>query len=106
MGRQHVRGGILSIRQQKTGTLVEIPILTELQEALDVVPANQLTFLTTEYGQPFTAAGFGNWFRQRCNEAGISKGYALTGCARPPRRASPTSVAPIIRSWRGAAGKL
>jgi integrase len=26
MGRQHVRDGILSIRQQKTGTLIEIPV--------------------------------------------------------------------------------
>src|SRR5882724_8578763 len=60
MGRQHVRDGILSIRQQKTGMLVEIPVLRELQNALDAMPADHLTFLTTEYGQPFTAAGFGN----------------------------------------------
>ena len=26
----------------------------------------------TEYGKPFTAAGFGNWFRTRCDEAGLS----------------------------------
>ena len=24
----------------------------------------------TEFGEPFTVAGFGNWFRDRCNEAG------------------------------------
>ncbi len=29
------------------------------------------TFLLTDYGKPFTAAGFGNWFRVRCNEAGL-----------------------------------
>ena len=29
------------------------------------------TFLVTEYGKPFTPAGFGNWFRQRCDEAGL-----------------------------------
>src|SRR5262249_9111243 len=38
MGRQHVRDGILSIRQQKTGMLVEIPILPELGKALDAMP--------------------------------------------------------------------
>jgi integrase len=27
--------------------------------------------LVTEFGAPFTAAGFGNWFRDRCNEAGL-----------------------------------
>jgi integrase len=67
MGRQHVRDDILSIRQQKTGTLVEIPILPDLREALDAMPAENLTYLTTEYGQAFSAAGFGNWFRERCN---------------------------------------
>jgi integrase len=25
----------------------------------------------TSFGKPFTPAGFGNWFRQRCNEAGL-----------------------------------
>lgn len=25
----------------------------------------------TEFGKPFTANGFGNWFRKRCNEAGL-----------------------------------
>ena len=27
------------------------------------------TFLVTDYGKPFTPAGFGNWFRERCNAA-------------------------------------
>ena len=27
----------------------------------------------TERGAPFTAAGFGNWFRDRCDEAGLSQ---------------------------------
>jgi integrase len=31
----------------------------------------QLNFLMTERGKPFTANGFGNWFRDRCNEAGL-----------------------------------
>ena len=30
-----------------------------------------MTFLVTEFGKPFTSAGFGNWFRDRCNEAGL-----------------------------------
>jgi integrase len=25
----------------------------------------------TEFGKPFTANGFGNWFRDRCVEAGV-----------------------------------
>ena len=30
-----------------------------------------VTFLMTERGAPFTAAGFGNWFREQCNLAGL-----------------------------------
>ncbi|MGO8919709.1 MAG: hypothetical protein ACLQJR_27735 [Stellaceae bacterium] len=37
-----------------------------------------MTFLQTEYGKPFTAAGFGNWFRDRCDEANL-QGYSAHG---------------------------
>ena len=30
-----------------------------------------MTYLVTEYGKPFTAAGFGNKFRDWCNQAGL-----------------------------------
>jgi integrase len=35
MGRQHVRNGVLHVRQQKTGTVLAIPIDPALQEVLD-----------------------------------------------------------------------
>ena len=69
MGRQHVRGGYLHVRQQKTGTKLEIPILLALQKIIDDTPNGNMTFLTTHFGKPFSAAGFGNWFRERCDEA-------------------------------------
>ena len=28
------------------------------------------TFLVTHFGKPYTAAGFGNWFRELCDGAG------------------------------------
>jgi integrase len=48
-----------------------IPIAPELECTLALVPRKNLTFLLTERGAPFTAAGFGNWFRDRCDEAGL-----------------------------------
>jgi integrase len=36
-------------------------------------PVGDLQFLVTEFGKPFTGDGFGNWFRDRCREAGVSK---------------------------------
>ena len=38
------------------------------------LPANTLTFLTTRVGSPFSPAGFTNWFREVCGEAGLPKG--------------------------------
>jgi integrase len=75
LGRQHVRDGVLRFRAKKTsrstGMEVTIPLLPELREALDATPSDHLTFLVTAYGKPFTANGFGGWFRDRCDEAGL-----------------------------------
>ena len=43
----------------------------ELRRIIDATPSRHLTFLVNEFGAPFTAAGFGNWFRDRCNDAGL-----------------------------------
>jgi len=70
MGRQHLRNGSLYVRQDKTGAELVIPVHPELQSII-ADAAGRMTFLVTEFGKPFTAAGFGNWFRDRCNEAGL-----------------------------------
>ena len=56
MGRQHVRVGVLRVRQQKTGMNLEIPVHSHLQAALDAGPTGDLTFLVTQQGKAFTAA--------------------------------------------------
>jgi integrase len=71
MGRQHIRDGFLHIRQLKTGAELSIPVHSILAEIISQTPINHLTFLMTQFGQPFTAAGFGNWFREQCNDAGL-----------------------------------
>lgn len=69
MGRQHVTDGYIAVRQAKTGAELEIPIHARLSASLKAVPANQMLFLQTQYGEPFTAAGFGNWFKAACRSA-------------------------------------
>jgi integrase len=71
MGRQMVEGGRINVRQTKTGEWVSIPIHAELRKALASAPKTDMTFLLTEYRKPFTAAGFGNWFRTQCDLAGL-----------------------------------
>ena len=70
-GRQHVEKGRIRLRQTKTGTPQFIKIEPPLQAAIDAMPAGNMTFIVTEFGKPFTPAGFGNWFRDRCDEAGL-----------------------------------
>lgn len=82
LGRQMIRDGWLHFTETKGRArrvkLREIPVLPQLQAVLDATPAGNLTFLTTEYGAPFSVAGFGNWFRDRCDEAGL-KGCSAHG---------------------------
>jgi integrase len=72
MGWQHMKGDRILVRQQKTGRPLAIPIHPELAHALAVAPKGNLTFLMTEHGAAFSAAGFGNWFRRVCDAAGLS----------------------------------
>jgi integrase len=42
-----------------------------LKTIVDATPSGNMTFLVTAFGKPFTANEFGNWFGQRCDEAGL-----------------------------------
>src|SRR6516162_3742079 len=90
MGPQHIRNGLLHVRQQKTGEPLQLPIFPELQAAIDAMPNRDrhLTFLTTKSGRPFSPAGFTNWFRHVCNGAGL-RGFTAHGL----RKASMTRLA-------------
>jgi integrase len=71
MGRQHIRGGFLEVKQVKTGVALEIPVVAELEAIIDSTATEHMTFLTTQFGRPFTAAGFSHWFRKQCDAAGL-----------------------------------
>jgi integrase len=86
MGKQHIKAEWLTVRQQKTGAVVQIPVHTELRVAIDALPNNHLTFLVTENGKPFTAAGFGNWFRDVCRQAGLPDHCAAHGLRKAAAR--------------------
>ena len=104
MGRQHVRKGVLSLRRQKTGVPFDVPVMTTLQEAIDAMPASDhLTFLITTHGKQFSAAGFGNWFREICNEAGLPKRCTSHGVrkAAATRAADRGATTTQLMAWFG-----
>jgi integrase len=67
MGRQHVRDGLLYVRQRKTA--VEL-VHSELA-ALSAGATDRLTFLVNDWGRPFTVGSFSNWFRAQCDMANL-----------------------------------
>lgn len=79
MGWQHVRGDLLQVRQNKTAATLQIPLHPELRAILDATPRSNFTFLMTEFGKPFSAAGFGNLFRDWCEQAALPRGYSAHG---------------------------
>jgi len=79
MGLQHVRGDLISVRQQKTRTPLLIPMHPALRAAIEATPSGHLTFLATAFGKARTANGFGTWFRECCNAAGLANGTSAHG---------------------------
>lgn len=104
LGRQHVRNGMLCYRRHKTGVLIEIPILAELQQIIDqMAVTDRLSFIATEQGMPYTKESFGNYFRRWCDEAGIPKGYSAHGLRKYAAvlRANLGATVNELMSWFG-----
>lgn len=86
MGRQHVQGDQITVRQEKTGAELEVPILPALARSITAAPPGGLTFILTQQGAPFTAKGFGNWFSAAAQAAGLAKGCSAHGLRKAAAR--------------------
>ena len=101
MGRQHVAQGYLTIVQRKAK--LTIPMHPDLQRIIDATPSGNLTFLVTSHGHPFTDAGFGNWFREACAAAGLTKQCSAHGLRKAACRRGAEAGWTVhqIASWSG-----
>jgi integrase len=71
MGPPNVRTKRLVVTQEKTGATVSLPILAPLASSIMATRSGAMVFLLSEHGKPFSRKGFGNKFRQWCDEAGL-----------------------------------
>ena len=75
IGHQHVRDGWLRFTpfmgRNHSPTAHNLPMPPAHQAIIDFSETGALTFMLTEYGKSFAEAGFGNWFRERCDAAGL-----------------------------------
>lgn len=73
LGKQHMKQGVATLKTEKTGTEVSIPIRPTLARTVAEGPVGDLAFIVGERGQPLTKESFGNFFRDACNAAGVKK---------------------------------
>jgi len=88
MGRQHIKDGVLTITQQKTGVTVAMPVHPDLRAAIDASAGinTNLTFIVTERGRPFPGHSFTAWFRKHCDDAGLPKRCVVHGLRKAAAR--------------------
>ncbi len=70
--RANIRGPRFFYRRGKTGQEVDLPIVPELAKELGHLPPEQMVLLAYGEGaKAYSATPLGNWFRERCKEAGL-----------------------------------
>lgn len=87
--RQHIRDGVLTVRQQKTGVMLAIPVHPELAAIIAATPIGLLTLLTTNTGKTYGANDFTDQFRSWWDAAGLPRHCVFHG----PRKAALTWLA-------------
>jgi hypothetical protein len=102
MGRQHIRDGVLTVKQQKTGSTLAIPVHPELRAVLDATPSEHLTFLVTATGNLMAATHSASNFETGATRPVYHSVVNRTGCARRPVADSRRPDAAPTRSWRSA----
>ena len=71
LGRQHVREGVATIRTEKTGIELYIPILPALEKAIAHGPTGDLTFICGANGRPMVKESFGTFFKKAATAAKV-----------------------------------
>jgi integrase len=70
-GPKNIKGGRVVAVAGKTAKDVDVILAPDLKATIEATSTGGETFLVTTQGNPFTDAGLGNWFRDRCDEAGL-----------------------------------
>lgn len=104
LGRQHIRDGVITFRMEKHRGegVVYPPVLPPLAEAIAATKCGDLTFLVSERGAPFVKESFGNWFRDKCTEAGCpgsAHGLRKAGATRAAENGATLSELMALFGW-------
>lgn len=102
LGPGHIQQKRITLKQEKTGAHVSLPVMPALAESILATPSKAMVFILSEHGKPYSSAGFRNKFRDWCDQA------SLPGCsAHGLRKAAARRFAEAgcsnqqIKSWTG-----
>ena len=104
LGRQHIRDGIATIKTEKTGTIVTLPILPVLAETLAAGPCGDLALIAGSRGQPMAKKSFSNDFADACHAAGVpgsAHGVRKIAATRAANAGATVAQLEAIFGWSG-----
>ena len=104
-GRQHVRNGVATMKTEKTGTEVTLPILPVLSKTIEAGPCGDLTVIAGENGHPLTEESFGDLFRKAYRAAGLhgrsAHGLRKAAATRAANEGATVAELEAIFGWSG-----
>lgn len=106
LGRQHIRDNIITIKTEKTDTVVTLPILPALAATLAAGPCGDLTYIVGAGGHPLTKESFGNEFKRACKLAGVpgsAHGVRKIAATRAANAGATVAQLEAIFGWQGGA---
>lgn len=105
VGRQHVKDGVITLDNEKTGMRVTIPMLPALKATLDAGPVGDLAFISKKGGGPLAKKTLGNAFRVACKAAGIvgksAHGLRKAAATRAANNGATERELEAIFGWTG-----
>lgn len=86
MGRAHIKKGVMTIKQGKTGVTVRIPVSAELARMIMATPTGEQTFLLNQKGRPWEDNDFSESFRKLVDAAGLPGDLTFHGLRKTVAR--------------------
>jgi integrase len=74
-----VKNGVMTLRQKKTGTLVQIPLDPRLVQIIAASVCGVREYLISTLGKPYSDSALGRAFRKSCDAAGLPKEATMHG---------------------------
>lgn len=104
LGPEHVHDDIITIRAEKTGNDIVIPILPELAAIIAASRTGSEVYLSGGRGKRMTKESLGNWFKAACKAAnvpGSAHGLRKAGATRAANNGATVAQLEAIFGWSG-----